>query len=327
MSKQSSPAVIGGFVVGALALLTVATMLFGGSEALREKETYVSYFDGSVKGLRVGSSVLFRGVRIGYVTDIKLMASVETLEARIPVIYQIDATKFRFFQGSKLISTDDQDEAAPGLDRWIAAGLRAQLDSESFVTGQLVVELDFLPDTQAEFKNETLPYQEIPSVTSGIAQIIEDAQRFVADLQSEIDAKELSEKINSILTGIDEIANSQELRSALSGIDTLVNKPETQNLTGEITQALDNLDAAINDARVLIQDTNGNIQPVAANLAGTLEEAEMLLRAARSQIDGESVLSIQLGETLDDISSAAQSINNLADYLERNPEALIRGKK
>jgi len=324
MSKQSNPAMIGGFVVGAMALLVISTLIFGGSELLKDNEKYVSYFDGSVKGLRVGSSVLFRGVRIGYVTDINLIASVETLEAKIPVVYEVDHSKFLFVQGRSVL---DDDDMAPGIDAWIDAGLRAQLDSESFVTGQLVIELDFYPDTDAEFRNETLPYEEIPSITSGIAQIIEDAQRFVVDLQTEFDVKEISAKVNSILDGVDELANSPEMREAIAGLDTIVNSPDTQNIPKQLSDSLDNLNAALSDTRTLINDTNENVAPVAASLANTLTEAEKLLRGARAQLDGESVIAVQLGEALTEVSSAARSIRALADYLEQNPEAIIRGKQ
>lgn len=327
MSKESNPAMIGGFVVGAITLLVAATMIFGGSELLKAKQKYVTYFDGSVKGLRVGSSVLFRGVRVGYVTDINLVASIETLEARIPVVYEIEPDKFLFIKNKQVLKGSNAEKAAPGIDAWIKAGLRAQLDTESFVTGQLVIELDFVPDSPAEFLNETLPYEEIPSVTSGIAQIIEDAQRFVADLQSEIDAKEFGEKINSILTGVDEIANSQELRAALAGADTLINSETTQRIPAEISTALTELNAAIAEAKTLLTSANSNIGPVFEDLASTLEEAEGLLRAARTQIDGESVLAVRLGQTMEEVSDAARSIRTLADYLERHPEALIRGKK
>lgn len=318
---------IGGFVLGAIALLVSGTLIFGGSELLKEKSYFVSYFDGSVKGLRVGSSVLFRGVRVGYVTDIRLIASIETLEAKIPVIYEIDPSKFSLVRNDRIVTGANFEREAPEISEWIEAGLRAQLDSESFVTGQLVIELDFLPDTPAEFRNEALDYTEIPSVTSGIAQIIEDAQRFVAELQSEIDVKELSEKLNSILDGVDEIANSQELRSTLAGIDTLVNSSDTQNITAEMKETLDNLDRAITDMRGLIATADTNLQPIAAGLANTLTEAEQLLRTARTQLDGESALAVQLGESLEEITEAARAVRILADYLERHPEALIRGKK
>ncbi len=326
MSKQSNPALIGSFVIGAIALFAISAMLFGGSEIFKDKSQFVSYFSGSVKGLRVGSNVLFRGVRVGYVTDIKLIASLDNLDTLIPVVYEIDPEQFSFIQGNEEVSRAKAVNRF-SIDEWINAGLRAQLDSESFVTGQLMIELDFQPDTEAVFQNKTVPYPEIPTVTSGITQAIEDAQRFFSELQQGLDVKELSKKVTSILDGVDQLANSAELRSAFAGIDTLINDQGTQALPQDMSKAVKDLTAAINSAQVLIDDLDENVGPAITNLAGTLEQAEAFLFAARSQLDGESVLSVQLSQTLEEVSDAARSIRVLADYLEQHPEALVRGKK
>ena len=80
MSKKSNPTVIGAFVVGAVVLLAVGVSLFGGAQLFAPKSIVVTYFEGSVKGLRIGSNVLFRGVRVGFVSDIQLMGDAESLE-------------------------------------------------------------------------------------------------------------------------------------------------------------------------------------------------------------------------------------------------------
>jgi paraquat-inducible protein B len=85
MSKQSNPTLIGAFVIGAVVLLVVAVLVFGGSELLVEKQRVVAYFPGSVKGLRTGASVTFRGVRVGYVNEIQIQTDVNTLESQIQV--------------------------------------------------------------------------------------------------------------------------------------------------------------------------------------------------------------------------------------------------
>ena len=73
MSKHVSPTLIGGFVVGAVAILAIGVALFGGSELLAKRYNYVAYFEEQTKGLRVGSNVVLNGVRIGYVSEIALL--------------------------------------------------------------------------------------------------------------------------------------------------------------------------------------------------------------------------------------------------------------
>jgi len=85
MSKQANMALIGGFVVGALALVFAGVMVFGSGKFLQETANYVLYFDGSLKGLNVGSPVVWKGVKIGSVTDIQLQADAVDLTIQDPV--------------------------------------------------------------------------------------------------------------------------------------------------------------------------------------------------------------------------------------------------
>ncbi|MFV9646304.1 MAG: MlaD family protein, partial [Desulfobacterales bacterium] len=85
MSKKASKTAIGGFVVGALALIVVGVLIFGSGKFLTKTQTYVMYFEGSVRGLNVGAPIVFRGVKIGSVTRIQLVANTDDLSFQIPV--------------------------------------------------------------------------------------------------------------------------------------------------------------------------------------------------------------------------------------------------
>jgi paraquat-inducible protein B len=65
MSKQASKSLIGAFVIGALALVVAGTVIFGSGKLFRKAFKNVMFFEGSVKGLQIGASVVFRGVQIG----------------------------------------------------------------------------------------------------------------------------------------------------------------------------------------------------------------------------------------------------------------------
>ena len=73
MSKPISPVAIGGFTVGALALLLVAVFIFGGGQFLHaDKVRFVIFFDSSLNGLEIGAPVKMQGVKVGEVTEITL---------------------------------------------------------------------------------------------------------------------------------------------------------------------------------------------------------------------------------------------------------------
>ena len=143
MSKPASKTLIGVFVLGALALAVIALVIFGSGKFFERRITYVMYFDGSVKGLNIGSPVVFRGVKIGSVKDIELKADAKDFKVFIPVYVQVEPQKVTVIKG------------APGqgqyIEELIKKGLRAQLEMQSIVTGQLMINVDFFPDKPARF--------------------------------------------------------------------------------------------------------------------------------------------------------------------------------
>jgi len=332
MSKQSNPTLIGAFVVGAVALLALAVAIFGGSELLARKTMLVTYFDGSVKGLRTGSNVVFRGVRVGFVRDISLLTDIETLAPKIEVAMELLPDSIQVIRDGQRI------EGAMGsiisVAELVDAGLSAQLGSESFVTGQLLVELDFRPEQDLQLYSQKPPYPEIPSVPSEIQQAIQRFQTLVADIEQNVDFAQLSERVFSVLQGLDELANSTDLRESLAGFNELINAGDTQRLSASLQQTIDELRATIRDAGSMIENMNGEVgalasslKPAADRLNAALTELETTLRAARQQLTGDSTQMYQLRETLTEVEAAAASMRAFFDFVERHPEALLRGKQ
>ena len=68
--KKTTPTVIGVFVIGALALAVAAVLFFGSGLFHDKRLRAVSFFNGSVAGLRVGAPVTFRGVPVGEVKSL-----------------------------------------------------------------------------------------------------------------------------------------------------------------------------------------------------------------------------------------------------------------
>ena len=93
MNKKISPTLIGAFVVGAVALIVIAILVFGSGRLFRQSRDFVLYFDNSVNGLRVGAPVKFKGVEVGSVKDIRLQLEQGKLINKIPVIIEIDLGK------------------------------------------------------------------------------------------------------------------------------------------------------------------------------------------------------------------------------------------
>jgi len=267
VSKQSNPALIGAFVIGSLAVLVTFLLVFGGGTLLRETQSYVVHFDGSISGLRVGANVNFRGVPVGEVKDISVVYDTADQSFSIPVSIDIDERRFILATGGG-VSSGEEDQM-PAL---VESGLRAQLVMQSFVTGLLEVQLDMTPDTEIVYRGIGSP-TEIPSIPSTAQQVSEQAERLVAQLH-DVPIRELISKA----------------ASAASGLDELLNSPDMQALPGTLRRSLRTLD-------------------------GTLGE-----------VSGESDLYHRVSAALDEIAAAARALRLLTEYLEQNPEALVRGR-
>lgn len=334
MSKKANPATIGAFVVGAVVLLALGVSLFGGAQLFARKATAVAFFPGSVKGLRVGSNVLFRGVRIGFVRDIQLLGDIKTLETLVRAEMEITPNVWRFTRDGKLLP-DDAIEMIDDQD-FEAAGLRARLGTESFVTGQLVVELDFVPGFEPVYRaqNPADRDQEIPTIPSNVQQIIENVQKFVSTLQDKVDFDKAAENFQGILDGLNELANSEALRDAIAGLDRFANAEATQQLPQDLSATLDEVRNASRNVGRLVNDLDSEIAPIAVELKnavqkldGALTEAQEALASINRQVSGETGLEYEVTTALREIREAARSLRNFVTYLEKNPEALLRGKR
>jgi paraquat-inducible protein B len=331
MSKKTNPTVIGAFVVGAVLLLAVGVAVFGGAELLAQRQSYVAYFTEDTKGLRVGSNVVMNGVQIGQVSKMALIIDQGSWQSKTEVTIEIFPENYIATRDGRILGTGPA--ATVSHDELInVGGLRATLEAESFVTGQLLVDVAFRPDTAPVFRGgDDPPYPEIPTIPSKIQEILGKVQTWIADVSERFDAEDFAIRIESIVKGVDELANSEDIRETLAGINSLTNRQETQDLTATLQSALGKVESAASDAGSLLRNADSkldtDIRPAIAKLDAALNEAKEALAAAKVQLSGDSVQAYQLGQALREVEGAARSMREFLDYLEHNPEALLRGKK
>ena len=331
MSKKSNPTVIGAFVVGAVILLAVAVAVFGGSELLAKRQTYVAYFSEDTQGLRVGSNVMMNGVVIGQVAKMALIIDQDNYSSRTEVTIEVFPENWISMSEGEVVGEGPAGDIEH--DELInVAGLRATLAAESLVTGQLLVDVDFRPEVAAVMRGgDDTPYPEIPTIPSKIQELLAKIQTWAAELSEHFDAEQFANNLQSAIRGIDELANSEDLRETLAGINTLTNKKETQELTVTLQSAIRDIDTAATDASALLRNANAkldtDLKPILEKVDGAMLEAQQALAAAKVQLSGDSAQAYQITEALREIQGAARSLREFLDYLERNPEALLKGKK
>ena len=315
MSKQASPTLIGIFVAGAIGLIVAGILIIsGGKLLLTDKTSYMLYFQGSVKGLNIGSPVSFRGVNIGTVTDIQLVVGEEEADIRIPVIIEIDNTKFiSSATGKPRIDDDDS------IDDLIKAGMRAQLQLQSLLTGQLFVQIDFYPNTPVNLAGSgkyKRHYQEIPTIPTPIEKI--------GKLLESIPIDKVLDHILGGIKGVDRLVNSEELHQSIAALHATLD--EFRNLVTSLDRQVEPVATSVNltleDARSALQKAGTALE----DASGTLEQANVTLQSADKLIGDEQILT-SLDSALGEIQAAAYAIRILAETISNQPESLLKGRR
>ncbi len=352
MSKPVNNTLIGAFVVGALVLLVAAVMILGSGKIFTKTEKFVLYFDGSVKGLDKGAPVVFQGVKIGSVSDIYMVADPISLKTWIPVIIQIDTRGIKLTSGKPHIRED--------IALLIRRGLRAKLDIQSPVTAKLMVQLGMYPNSPAHLmQSETvlkggLPdLPQIPTLPSTFQLVLQAFQ--------ELDLKGLAKKFNSIMDGLEKIIGSPDtrqlpalLRNVLASADQLIAR-----IDAEIKPLAGDARGAIQDYRALAGTAGAKINTLAADLGKTLADMDQLVTGLAGEVDqlkpevkkafatlqealkglkgatggletvvgSNSATVYDLQTALKEVANAARSLRALMDYLSRNPDALLKGRR
>ena len=142
MSKKSNPAVIGGFVVGALALVVAGILIVGGGAFFVDTIKMVAYFQGSVTGLTVGAPIRFNGAQVGTVTNIGLEEHHDTQPPTLRVAVFMEARDV----GDDIPPDPEPVSGEEEVEAFVQQCMRAQLALQSLVTGQLYVSMVMLPD-------------------------------------------------------------------------------------------------------------------------------------------------------------------------------------
>jgi paraquat-inducible protein B len=314
MNRRVSPTLIGAFVVGAVLLAVAAVVLIGSGRYFRRTYPFVLYFPGSVNGLRAGAAVKFRGVEIGSVKDIRILLEPDQSVSRIPVVIALDPEKITSLGASETI-LNSPAEYQGALD----AGLRGQLQTESFLTGLLFVALDYFPGSPATFvqqpRTRKFQYREIPTEPSSS----EKARMAVTEVLTQLaesDFKGLVDSTRQAISGLHQLVGSPDLKVAVRSLDDVTSR--LGDAAGSVSHLAAGLDSNVSG---FTQD----LRQMSVKTTATMDQAGKVLQHTDATVN-DSPLLYELTRTLQEVSAAARSVRLLTGYLERNPSALIFGR-
>lgn len=268
-----------------------------------KKIAFLLFFEGSVRGLRVGAPVEFKGIKVGMVKDLRLEFNGRDSSFRIPVLIEIEPERF-IAQGEQEVPS-----LVETLQILVDQGLRASLQTGSLLTGQLYVALDMHPDTPVRRVTAGTPYPELPTITGDLEQMTRSVKNILAKMER---------------LEIQEIGS--ELLKTLQDANKLINKPE-------IAEAVDQFQASLLLFKTVLHKLDQRVDPLSTNLDNTIgagHEAFQKVQHTLSLMDQvlmpESPLQFRVIELSEELAEMARSIRTLVDMLERNPNAVIFGK-
>ena len=339
MNKPNNAKMVGSFVVGGVVLLVLAILLFGKGAFFTHTRLAVAYFEGSVAGLTIGAPITYKGVPVGTVSRIVLEVSATTGQARIPVYLE--------FKPGTIAYSGAQYLTPEGFRDAIARGLRAQLVSQSLITGQLAVQLDYFPGSPATLVGGKTDMPEIPTVPSPI----EELKSKLTSLPLQDIARAALGSLNSLemlLRSPGTTAAVEDLSASLDSVHKLIVtlSPQIEDTLRQANNTLSAVSRTADQATETVKTLQPNADASLSNLAKVLDPAGPLiaqLRVAARSFDtlsqsaqaslftGVGVLSTRSDlrqnaeEAMRNLAAASASLRALAAELERNPNALITG--
>jgi paraquat-inducible protein B len=335
VKTKISPTIVGLFVLGAFVLGVVALFSFGGVNFFSKPERFIVYFDESIHGLDNGSPVKLRGVRIGRVVNMNVRAvppAQGSPDSRsvVAVVCELSRDVVADGQGRPM-DVSDRDE----LQKLIDQGLRAQLGVIGLATGLLYVELDFYDPAEHPARLRAgvdSPYLEITAVPSAISEFQANLTEILNDLKR-IDFARLATEIEGLIVDARKQVNaadlagvSREWSEAAKSIRGVAESPETRQLLASAASAAGRLD------RVMAEVENA-AGPGAKEFTLAVQEARAAMKeftdtttVVRRFVNAQQNLGDDASKALSRLGEAAAAVARLADFLERNPSALLSGR-
>lgn len=318
---------IGAFVIGFFLTLGLVFTMLNAGLFTKSTSSFVLYFQSSVRGLVTGAPVYFNGVRVGEVVSMNITPHVDGFTFSTPVVIALEDDK-KSFDGTGNtgeIGFAQAMENEKYAKKLIQQGLRAKLGTSSYITGQLIVELEIAkdaPDIPISSLKEFNGLLEIPTISTPFETFIESVR--------EIPIDEITHTLLTTLQNINtavESANIGEITQSLN--ETLTSMQPALESVSKIQEHASEL---IKSGNTTINIVNANLETLLSrldtalvNLNGMAEQGDITLSRVENILQGDSATMQEFSTTMTAIREAAHYIAIFARLLEQDPNALIFG--
>lgn len=323
MSAKAHPRLIGGFVLGAVALVLAAIVFLTTGALFEQRDRFVVFIPGSVKGLQTGSQVTFRGVRVGEVVEVSaFQTGLPDNPIQIEVVCEFYGDVVETPEGVANPYEDLEAEEAVAL--LVEQGIRARMMSASLLTGQKYIELDFLPDEPARLAGMSRRYPEIPTSPTAMEKLGKTLEDMMNKL-AEVPLDQVVENVQMAIRAARELLESEDVKGAIHAA-----RSGAESIGPTLAEARKTLKSA----RETIEKLGGEVEGLGGDVSDTL--AELRVRLARTEatfdaleatLRGADDARMDASEVLLELERALKSFRSLAEYIQTHPEAILQGKE
>ena len=257
------------------------------------------YFENGVNGLLEGAPVEYKGLRLGTVDKVAAEGSADKTEILTFAMIRIEPGRLPGEDSRREESDESRTKAVHQFfDVLAARGVRAQLETGNLLTGKSLVVLEEFQDVKPEPVKYANGIAIFPTEPESLAGLMEKADGIMT-------------KVNQILAKVDAIPitkigdNLEQVTAKLNNIPVV----EIGNNVAKATAQIDSIP----------------VTKLSNDLAETLKSINALVQSLNAAQGG--VIGVQTREALAEITRAAHALRGMAEYLERHPEALLKGKK
>ena len=318
-STSVKPSIVGGFILSGVALAVVAMLVFGRLDLFSPERQAVVVFPGSISGLAVGAPVTFRGVQVGSVRRIAIDLGGREMTARIVVTLDLAQDAMRMARGTGL-----GDPA--GMERLLRAGLVAQLNTSSLITGQLQVELDLRPDITTTIVRTADGVPEIPAVASPFESIktqIEQLQvrRLVDTAQATLESirrvsDQLGDRIGPLIDGIQKTSDA-------AGDTVRIAAGAIQNLESQSNRTLGDFDRLAIEGQRELTDRGAELSGVLTETNRAVHEVHTLSASLNDMVSPRSQTRGDFDAAVRDLAATASSLRDFSREIDRDPSLIL----
>lgn len=262
-----------------------------------KKHYYVTYFDGSIKGLEVGAPIMIQGINVGKVKDIQLLFDEKTGKTHLPVLFEIYENRLG------IVNPVSQAQASNITKKLIENGVRTRLETASLLTGTKYIALiqeNNLANQHIALANDVVTgYPILPSVPESFDEITSGINNLIAKV-NQLPLDDITNNLNGLLSNANNKVSQLELKQTVASLNHLLK--DGRIAAKEAKKTLKNLDVAVSKLSKNAEKTLSGFSP-------------------------DAPLYYNLNRTLNELNETLTSLRAVTDMLERTPNALIFGEK